>query len=244
MAAQNKNHEGHRQRMRARVEQYGLESLAPHEALEYLLYITNARRDTNGMAHDLLERFGSFAGVLEASEEELCRVPGVGPASARMLHLLPQVSGYYNRSRTSTRGALSTIEELVAYLRPRFADARQEKALLLSLDSRSRVKNTCWLREGDTHRVRLEVKDVVSAALRGGTDSVVLCHNHPNGVVLPSREDLAATENLVRALGLVRVRLRDHVILTEGEYFSMREANRLPFYDFDSGEMLRPYGRE
>ena len=104
MAGQNISHEGHRQRMRARVEQYGLESLAPHEALEYLLYITNARRDTNGIAHALLERFGSFAGVLEASEEELCRVPGVGPASARMLHLLPEVSRYYEHSRTSTEG--------------------------------------------------------------------------------------------------------------------------------------------
>ena len=110
MAGQNISHEGHRQRMRARVEQYGLESLAPHEALEYLLYITNARRDTNGIAHALLERFGSFAGVLEASEEELCRVPGVGPASARMLHLLPEVSRYYEHSRTSTEGALTTTE--------------------------------------------------------------------------------------------------------------------------------------
>mgnify|MGYP002560153119 CR=1 FL=1 len=161
MAGQNISHEGHRQRMRARVEQYGLESLAPHEALEYLLYITNARRDTNGIAHALLERFGSFAGVLEASEEELCRVP-----------------------------------------------------------------------------------DVVSAALRGGTESVVLCHNHPNGVPLPSREDLAATENIVRALGLVKIRLRDHIILAENDYFSMRESNRLPFYDFETGAMLRPYGRE
>ena len=145
MAGQNISHEGHRQRMRARVEQYGLESLAPHEALEYLLYITNARRDTNGIAHALLERFGSFAGVLEASEEELCRVSGVGPASARMLHLLPEVSRYYEHSRTSTEGALTTTERLAAYLKPRFAGAKQEKALLLSLDSRSRVKSVYWI---------------------------------------------------------------------------------------------------
>ena len=244
MAAQNTNHEGHRQRMRARVEQYGLESLAPHEALEYLLYITNARRDTNGIAHALLERFGSFAGVLEASEEELRSVPGVGPASARMLHLLPEVSRCYARSCASTEGALNTTERLAAYLRPRFAGARQEKVLLLSLDSRSRVRGACWLREGTAQMVGLEVKDVVSAALQGKTDSVVLCHNHPNGVALPSREDIAATENLVRALGLVKIRLRDHVILAENEYFSMREENRLPFYDFQTGTMLRPYGRE
>ena len=101
-----------------------------------------------------------------------------------------------------------------------------------------------WLKEGNSRMVSLEVKDVVSAALRGGTESVVLCHNHPNGVPLPSREDLAATENIVRALGLVKIRLRDHIIIAENEYFSMRESNRLPFYDFETGTMLRPYGRE
>ena len=241
MAGQNISHEGHRQRMRTRVEQYGLESLAPHEVLEYLLYITNARRDTNGIAHALLERFGSFTGVLEASEEELCSVAGIGPASARMLHLLPEVSRYYEHDRTSTEGALTTTERLVTYLKPRFAGARQEKALLLSLDSRSRVRGAYWLREGTSSKASFEIKDVVAAALKGGTDSVVLCHNHPNGVALPSREDIQATENIVRALGLVHVLLRDHIILTETEYFSMREENRLPFYDLATGEMLRPY---
>ena len=89
--------------------------------------------------------------------------------------------------------------------------------------------------------VPIAIKDVVAAALKGGTDRVVLCHNHPNGVALPSREDIQATENIVRALGLVHVLLRDHIILTETEYFSMREENRLPFYDLATGEMLRPY---
>ena len=179
-----------------------------------------------------------------ASAELLSHVAGIGPASARMLHLLPEVSRYYEHDRTSTEGALTTTERLVTYLKPRFAGARQEKALLLSLDSRSRVKGVCWLKEGNSRMVGLEVKDVVSAALRGGTESVVLCHNHPNGVPLPSREDLAATENIVRALGLVKIRLRDHIILAENDYFSMRESNRLPFYDFETGAMLRPYGRE
>lgn len=88
--AENKRHKGHRQRMRERVQSYGLDSLAEHEALEYVLYLTNAQRDTNGIAHDLIDRFGDFAAVLEASEEELCTVEGVGPSTARMLHLLPQ----------------------------------------------------------------------------------------------------------------------------------------------------------
>ena len=168
-------------------------------------------------------------------------VDGVGPSTARMLHLLPEISRYYTKCRTQERKSLKTTEQLTAYLAQQFEGAVQERALLLALDSRSRVKATLWLRDGTSDRVSFAIKDVVAAALKGGTDSVVLCHNHPNGVALPSREDLQATENIVRALGLVRVHLRDHIILTETESFSMREENRLPFYDFATGEMLRPY---
>lgn len=239
--AENKRHKGHRQRMRERVQSYGLDSLAEHEALEYVLYLTNAQRDTNGIAHDLIDRFGDFAAVLEASEEELCTVEGVGPSTARMLHLLPQISRYYGRSRTSTTRCIKTTEQMGSYLMAKFAWSDYERAMLVSLDSRKRVRAAVWLREGTSDRVSLDIKNVVAAAIKGGTDAVVLCHNHPNGMAMPSREDLQATENIVRALGLVKIQLRDHLILTETEYFSMREEGRLPFYDFESGQMLRPY---
>ena len=244
MAAENNLHQGHRERMRERIAQQGFESLADHEALEVLLYLTNPRKNTNVMAHALLKRFGSFSRVLDAEEEELCKVEGVGPATARMLHLMPEICKYYTRCRASEENCLRTTEQLAEFLKSKFLGADRERALLMALDSRSRVKSVHWLKEGNARMVSLEVKDVVSAALRGGTESVVLCHNHPNGVPLPSREDLAATENIVRALGLVKIRLRDHIILAENDYFSMRESNRLPFYDFETGAMLRPYGRE
>lgn len=241
MAAGNDLHQGHRERMRERIAQQGFESLADHEALEVLLYLTNPRKDTNQMAHALLRHFGSFAKVLDAEEEELCKVEGIGPATARMLHLMPAVCRYYTHSRTKEEPCLRSTKQLAEFLQSRFLGADREKALLVALDSRSRVRGTYWLREGSSNKVSFEIKDVVAAALKGGTDSVVLCHNHPNGMALPSREDLQATENIVRALGMVKVQLRDHLILTETEYFSMREANRLPFYDFESGQMLRPY---
>ena len=179
--------------------------------------------------------------MLEACEEELCTVEGVGPSTARMLHLLPQISRYYGRSRTSTPRCIKTTEQMGSYLMAKFAWSDYERAMLVSLDSRKRVRAAVWLREGTSDRVSLDIKNVVAAAIKGGTDAVVLCHNHPNGMAMPSREDLQATENIVRALGLVKIQLRDHLILTETEYFSMREEGRLPFYDFESGQMLRPY---
>ena len=238
--AENKRHKGHRQRMRERVQSYGLDSLAEHEALEYVLYLTNAQKDTNGIAHDLIDRFGDFAAVLEASEEELCTVEGVGPSTARMLHLLPQISRYYGRSRTSTTLCIKTTEQMGSYLMAKFAWSDYERAMLVSLDSRKRVRAAVWLREGTSDRVSLDIKNVVAAAIKGGTDAVVLCHNHPNGVALPSLEDMDATGSIARALGLVNVHLLDHFILTDTEYFSMRDANRLPIYDFKTGTLFWP----
>lgn len=240
MAGKKNAHQGHRQRMHERVQNYGLDSLAPHEALEYVLYLTNAQKDTNGIAHELIDRFGDFAAVLEASEEELCTVEGVGPATARMLHLLPQISRYYGRSRTSSARCIQTTEQMGSYLMAKFAWSDYERAMLVSLDSRRRVRAAVWLREGTSDRVSLEIKDVVAAAIKGKTDTVVLCHNHPNGVALPSLADMDATGSIVRALGLVKIHLLDHFILTDTEYFSMRDANRLPIYDFKTGSLFWP----
>lgn len=156
--AEQKRHKGHRQRMRERVQNYGLDSLAEHEALEYILYLTNAQKDTNGIAHDLIDRFGDFAAVLEASEEELCTVEGVGPASARMLHLLPQICRYYGRSRTSSTRCIKTTEQMGSYLMAKFAWSDYERAMLVSLDSRKRVRAAVWLREGTSDRVSLDIK--------------------------------------------------------------------------------------
>lgn len=165
---------------------------------------------------------------------------GVGPATARMLHLLPEISRYYGRSRTSTTRCIRTTEQMGSYLMAKFAWSDYERAMLVSLDSRKRVRAAVWLREGTTDRVSLDIKDVVSAAIKGGTDTVVLSHNHPNGAALPSMEDLEATGNIARALGLVNIHLLDHFILTDTEYFSMRDANRLPIYDFKTGTLFWP----
>lgn len=146
MAKESSPHTGHRQRMRARVEQYGLESLAPHEALEYVLYITNTRKDTNGLAHVLMDRFGDFAGVLDASEEDLLTVEGVGPSTARMLHLLPQVGRYYTQCAVNGKKCMKTTDQLAEYLMAQFAGTVQERALLTALDGRSRIKGLFWLR--------------------------------------------------------------------------------------------------
>ena len=241
MATAEKEHDGHRKQMRERVEKFGLDSLAPHEVLEYLLYITNPRKDTNSIAHALIERFGSLNAVLDASEAELLTVEGISPASARMLHLLPEVGRYYRDSRNDRVCYLRTTEQIVKLLRKKYTSMDFERALLIAIDAKQRLCGTFWLgSEGTAKNVRMEIKDIVSAALKGGTSDIVLCHNHPNGEALPSRDDFTATEKIVRALGVMKVTLNDHIILTDDDFFSMRDKKCLPYYDMRSGQVVSP----
>lgn len=227
MAGKKQIHAGHRQRMHDRVSQYGLESLAEHEVLEYLLYFTNAQRNTNPIAHALLEQFGDLAGVLEATEAELCQVEGVGPASARLLHLLPQVCACYNRSRTNDRRKLQTVEQMGSYMMNRFRGLNKERVLLVCLDKNRRITNTSWLNAGKDDQVDLPVQEAIAQAVRMRACNVLICHNHPNGNVLPSRQDIEATAELARGMHLVGVRLLDHIIVTENEFISLRQRNEM-----------------
>ena len=228
MAGEKQIHAGHRQRMHERVQKYGLESLAEHEMLEYLLYFTITRRDTNPIAHALLERFGDFAGVLEADEEELCLVEGMGPASARFLHLLPQVSACYHRSLTRDRRRLQTVEQMGEYLMARFRGTVRERVLLVCLDRQRRITCTSWLGSGTADMVELPIREAIAQAVRLKAHWVVLCYNHPSGSALPSREDIEATAELARGMYVVGVELLDHIIVTETEYLSLRQRSELP----------------
>ena len=228
MAGEKQIHAGHRQRMHERVQKYGLESLAEHEMLEYLLYFTITRRDTNPIAHALLERFGDFAGVLEADEEELCLVEGMGPASARFLHLLPQISACYHRSLTRDRRRLQTVEQMGEYLMARFRGTVRERVLLVCLDRQRRITCTSWLGSGTADMVELPIREAIAQAVRLKAHWVVLCHNHPSSSALPSREDIEATAELARGMYVVGVELLDHIIVTETEYLSLRQRSELP----------------
>lgn len=228
MAKEKKLHAGHRQRMHDRVRKYGLESLAEHEALEYLLYFTNAQKNTNPIAHALLEKFGDFAGVLEASEEDLCTVPGMGPASARLLHLMPQTAAYYNRSRTKDRLRIKTPEQLGSYAMARFKGAQKEQVLLICLNRQRRITFTAWINQGGEDRVVLPIREVIGQAVRVQADGVVICHNHPGGRAMPSRQDLEATVELSQGLRVVGIELLDHIIVTDSEYASLRQRSEMP----------------
>lgn len=217
-------HEGHRERVRKRFLQEGLDSFTDIQVLEFLLFYCISRRDTNPIAHALLERFGSLSQVLEAPVEELCKVDGIGESTAVFLRLIPQAGRFYLKDRVSQVKILSSLESCAAYLVPFFFGQRVEMVYLLCLDAKCKLLNCTRIAEGNVNAAGLSVRKVVETALAANATSVVLAHNHPGGLAIPSKEDILTTSRVSAALDAVDIHLSDHIIVADNDYVSMVQS--------------------
>ena len=212
-------HTGHRARLKNRVRKYGLESLAEHEILEFLLYPFIPRRDTNPIAHALLDTFGSLKNVLNRDEADLAAISGMTANAALYLHAVPDVFSAYVLSEKSAK--MSGTAECAEYAIARIGRKKEEHFLTLYLSDACRVLKSEDVSAGKKGSVSIDRDNVVSTAVRCGAKYVVLAHNHPNGVLAPSDTDIDATNRIVQALGVVNVSLADHLIVSEDGYYSM-----------------------
>ena len=217
-------HDGHREKMRQRFLKSGLDAFADHEALELLLYYAIPRKDTNPIAHALMERYGSLSAVLTAPVEDLKKVEGVGESAAILLKLAPQLYRKAKMSDAEQETILSSVERVGAYLLDRFAGEKNEVVYQLCLDRKGKLLACKKLGEGGVTSADLDIRRLVENALLTGASAVVLAHNHPSGVALPSRDDYAATDRAKTALAVVGVALTDHIIVADGDFVSMADS--------------------
>lgn len=218
-------HDGHRERMRTRFLKNGLAGFEEHNALELLLFYTRPRQDTNELAHALIHRFGSFAAVLDAPVEELTEVKGMGENSAVLLKLIPAMSAYYLESRTSPGAILNCTEIAGEYFLPKFFGKRNEEVYIAALDDKRKVlRCVCISEEGITNAVTISVKRIVAEAVGANATGIILAHNHPGGLALPSPNDKKVTAQAFRALHLINVQLVDHIIIADGDFVSLADS--------------------
>ena len=217
-------HDGHRERLRRRYLTAGLDALDDIQVLELLLFFTIPRKDTNPIAHRLLEHFGGLASVLEATPEELQQVEGVTDLSAVLLSLFPAVAKRHLRERDNPGKILDTFSKCGYYLLPYFFGERDEVVYLLCLDGKLKVR-TCQLRSrGSVNHVLRSARRLAETALACGATYVVLAHNHTSGIALPSQDDEAATRRIRDALSGVGIQLIDHIVVANDDFVSMAES--------------------
>ena len=224
-------HDGHRQRLKERFRTGGLDNFTDVQVLELALYYCIPRRDTNPIAHALIEHFGSLSQVLEASVEELQKVPGIGEGTAVYLSLLTQIGRFYLVDRSQREEILPTLDKCGEYLVPRFFGRSTETVFLLCLDAKCKVLCCREVGQGSVNSAGISVRKIVETALGVNATTVVLAHNHPSGLALPSAEDIITTRRVAAALAAVEVHLADHVVVADGDYVSMVQSG----YRLDAG---------
>lgn len=214
-------HEGHRDRMREKFRTNGFNGMNDHEILEMILYHSIPRKDTNRIAHNLINSFGSFAGVLEATEDQLKEVEGVTPNSAFLLSMILPILNVYSK-RSSERIKLKTPEECGEFLKMQLQGKQKECVVLMCLSSACTVLYVGEICDGDARNVVVNIRKIVEIVLKyPKTAAVLLAHNHPGGLALPSRDDISATTEIRKLLGAMNINLVDHIIVTDEDYISM-----------------------
>ena len=214
-------HDGHRSRLKERFQNQGLDGFTEVQVLELALFYCIPRKDTNPIAHALLEHFGGLSQVLEAPVEELKRIPGMGESSASFLHLITELGRYYMVHRSTQTSILPTLEQCAEYLVPHFFGRRLETVFL---DAKCKVLCCKEVGEGSVNSAGISVRKIVETALGANASSVVLAHNHPSGVALPSAEDIQTTRRIAMALSAVEITLADHIVVADDDYVSMAQS--------------------
>lgn len=218
-------HDGHRQRLMQRFRDNGLDEFHSLQVLELILFFSIPRIDTNDLAHALLDRFGSVSRVMDASLDELMEVPGVGKNTATLLHLVKEAGRFYQVDRTKRDSLLQTIDDCGRYLIPYFLGKQRETVYLLCMDASCNAIACREVGEGELNAAVISPRRVVEVALTEKATSVVLAHNHPGGVAIPSPEDVVVTQRLAAALAAVDVVLMDHLIVADNDFVSLVQSN-------------------
>lgn len=209
-------HSEHRQRMRKRFETTGLEGWSEHEILEVLLYNNFKRKNTNAIAHDLIDEFGSLENVLAASDSSLQAVDNIGKNASFMLRFLREVINYLNFYNVSSmRVTEATLPKLLQGL---FVNKKKECLYAIFLDSSMRILQKRLMFEGDFDHIEIDAKDIFTTALKNNAEYVIVAHNHPSGILVPSKQDIATTELLKSTIMFVGSTLLEHYIVYEDKY--------------------------
>lgn len=215
-------HDGHRDRLREKYKKEGLTNMPEHEVLELLMFYSIPRGNTNELAHQLINKFGSLANVFEADVDALMQVKGIGKVTASLISFQRDMCKRYFESKRQINNMVLTRENAGEIIKSLFYGEMNELFYMVALDGRNRIINKDMICEGTTDSVHVYTRKVISRALDLNARKVIFAHNHPNGILVPSEEDRKTTQMLKTALAFIDVAVEDHIIVAHDRYCSMK----------------------
>lgn len=233
MTSSGAEHSGHRQRVRKKFIENGFDVFEPHEVLEMFLFYAIPRKDTNPLAHRLLDRYMNIGGVCDAPIDELISEFNLSESAAVYIKMLPEMSRLYNESKMSDDNIID-YENLGKLFQAKFIGRTSEAVALMLGDAKGKMIYFNIISKGSLNSSDMPIRKIVDLSLRHNAKTAFLAHNHPSGTALPSHSDLLTTQKVRETLLSVGVDLIDHFIITDDDYVSLREsglAGNIFFYD-------------
>ncbi|MFT7433193.1 MAG: DNA repair protein RadC [Alphaproteobacteria bacterium] len=218
---------GHRERLRARFLNAGVDVFADYEILELLLMQSITRKDVKPLAKDLIKTFGTLAKTLDADYKDLLDCKGIGERTAFSLKLAAGVNQSYSKKQVKETINLGSSFELIDYLYTKLSSLTHEEFHAIYLDSKNNlIKDECIFR-GSVNSSAVYPREVLKQAIKHGAGSLVICHNHPSGDPTPSLDDDLVTTEMQAAARTLHIKLIDHVIIGKGEHYSYADSGKL-----------------
>ncbi|MBR6778567.1 MAG: RadC family protein [Clostridia bacterium] len=225
-------HGGHRQRLKDKVREHGLKVLQQHEILELLLTYTIPRKDTNELAHNLLNTFGNLANVINASNKDLQTIKGVGEETALFFNVLSSFYDTYLQTKNKRSNTiLNTSSKCIEYFRNNFEIKKREYLYIVCLSKGYNVVKTLQFEGENDCNILFDFKKFSTYINTEDVYGVVLFHTHPNGEAKPSAQDLATTQDLFGACCTLKIQMVDHIIFNETEQYSFGIAGKIAEYE-------------
>jgi len=223
--------QGHRRRLRERFLRGGLQGFLDHEIVELLLTLGTPRRDCKEAAKEAVKKFKALRKVLEAGDEELLEIEGIGPHNVFGIKLVREVARRFLKDRMMSRPVCHSSREVFEYLYHCLRDAKKEKFKALLLDAKNRVIEEKTLFEGTVDTSAVYPREIMKEALRYNASALIFVHNHPSGDPQPSESDREITRELVFASSTMQLKVLDHIVIGNNRYFSFADQGLIEEYE-------------
>lgn len=219
---------GHRRRLKEKFRTAGTQALHEYEVLELLISYAIPRRDVKPPARALLERFGSLKEVLDADQDELEEVPGIGGHASALLRLVKELTALYLKQKAKQKKQVTCTAELLDFCRASLGGKRDEEFGVLYLDAQNQIIEFETIQRGIVNQAVVYPRQVLENALKKKASAIILAHNHPSGQVRPSDADIRLTRTIQEVARMLDILVHDHIIVGENRFFSFREEGLIP----------------
>ncbi len=217
----------HKERLRQRFIKSGLAGFHDYEVLELMLSYSIIRKDTKQTAKDLIKKFGSLTGVINAPIELLTEVDGIGKRTAVFLKLYKEVGNFHLKEDCEENFTINSPEKLYDYLKFKYKGIKIESFAVVFLDSSNKIISIENISEGTVNQARVYIRNIIHYAIYYFATNVILIHNHPSGHLKPSKSDLILTTKIQTVLNYLEIKILDHLIIGNNEFLSFKSEGYL-----------------